>query len=55
MNDVQFKVVKNGTDWIGDETGNNVTFNLTGAGTFTAYCDGSKVLLKAPPSTWRST
>jgi uncharacterized repeat protein (TIGR02543 family) len=33
--DVQLKVVKNGQDWIGDENGNNVTFNLTGAGTFT--------------------
>ncbi len=25
------KVVKNGTEWIGDETGNNVTFNVTTA------------------------
>ena len=33
--DVQLKAVKNGADWYGDETGNNVTFNLTGAGTFT--------------------
>ncbi len=32
---VQLKVVKNGTTWIGDQNGNNVTFNLTGAGTFT--------------------
>ena len=32
---VQLKVVKNGAEWLGDETGNNVTFNLTGAGTFT--------------------
>ena len=32
---VQLKVVKNGTTWIGDQSGNNVTFNLTGAGTFT--------------------
>nr|WP_316614812.1 hypothetical protein [uncultured Ruminococcus sp.] len=31
MKDVQLKAVKNGTTWIGDETGNNVTFNLTGA------------------------
>ena len=42
MKDVQLKAVKNGTTWIGDETGNNVTFNLTGAGTFTVYCDGEK-------------
>ena len=35
MKDVQLKAVKNGTTWIGDETGNNVTFNLTGPGTFT--------------------
>lgn len=37
--DVQLKVVKNGSDWYGDETGNNVTFNLTGAGTFTVSID----------------
>ena len=42
MEDVQLKAVKNGTEWIGDETGNNVTFNLTGAGTFTVFCDGAK-------------
>ena len=42
MSDVQLKVVKNGTVWIGDSTGNNVTFNLSGAGTFTVYCDGTK-------------
>ena len=32
---VQLKAVKNGAEWYGDETGNNVTFALTGAGTFT--------------------
>ena len=32
---VQLKAVKNGSEWIGDKTGNNVTFNLTGPGTFT--------------------
>lgn len=37
--DVQLKVVKNGSEWYGDETGNNVTFNLTGAGTFTVSID----------------
>ena len=42
MEDVQLKAVKNGADWIGDATGNNVTFDLTGAGTFTVYCDGEK-------------
>ncbi|MBQ6336740.1 MAG: DUF5121 domain-containing protein, partial [Ruminococcus sp.] len=42
VDDVQLKAVKNGTTWIGDETGNNVTFNLNGAGTFTVYCDGEK-------------
>ena len=36
---VQLKTVKNGSDWIGDETGNNVTFNLNGAGTFTVVYD----------------
>ena len=40
--DVQLKAVKNGSEWIGDETGNNVTFNLKSAGTFTVYCDGTK-------------
>ena len=39
---VQLKAVKNGAEWIGDETGNNVTFNVTEAGTFTVYCDGTK-------------
>jgi hypothetical protein len=33
--DVQLKVVKNGSDWIGDDNGNIVSFNLTGAGNFT--------------------
>ncbi len=28
-NDVQLKVVKNQSEWIGDATGNNVTFNVT--------------------------
>ncbi len=37
--DVQLKVVKNGAEWIGDATGNNVTFNLTGAGSFTVAID----------------
>ena len=32
---VELKVVKNGSEWIGDASGNNVTFDLTGAGTFT--------------------
>jgi hypothetical protein len=32
---VQLKVVKNGSEWYGDANGNNVTFNLTGAGEFT--------------------
>ncbi|MEE1060450.1 MAG: hypothetical protein UH080_01335 [Ruminococcus sp.] len=30
-NGLQLKVVKNNTDWIGDETGNNITFNVTTA------------------------
>ena len=38
---VQLKAVKNGAEWIGDETGNNVTFNVTEAGTFTVYCNGT--------------
>lgn len=33
--DVQLKVVKDGSDWIGDDNGYNVSFNLTGAGNFT--------------------
>ena len=32
---VQLKAVVNGTAWVGDLTDNNVTFNLTDAGTFT--------------------
>ena len=37
---VQLKTVKNETEWIGDAvSGDNVTFNLTGAGTFTVYYD----------------
>ena len=36
---VQLKTVKNGSDWIGDAAGGNVTFDLTGAGTFTAVYD----------------
>ena len=36
---VQLKVVKNGETWIGDATGNNFTFNLTGAGSFTVTID----------------
>ena len=39
FDDVQLKTVKNGAEWIGDKTGNNVTFNLTGAGTFTVVYD----------------
>ena len=42
INAVQLKAVKNGETWIGDATGNNVTFNVTEAGTFTVYCDGEK-------------
>lgn len=38
---VQLKVVKNNDEWIGDETGNNVEFKLTGAGTFTVVFDPS--------------
>ena len=38
-NDVQLKVVRNGAEWIGDATGNNVIFNLTDAGTFTVVFD----------------
>ena len=36
---VQVQTVKNGTAWIGDKDGNNVTFALTGAGTFTVLYD----------------
>ena len=31
MNGYQFKVTKNGTEWYGDEAGNNITFNVTTA------------------------
>ena len=36
---VQLKVVKNGAEWIGDSVGQNITFNLTGAGSFTVVYD----------------
>ena len=36
---VQLKTVKDGVEWIGDKTGNNVTFDLTGEGTFTVVYD----------------
>ena len=36
---VQLKTVKNGAEWIGDKNDQNVTFNLTGAGTFTVVYD----------------
>ncbi len=31
VGEYQFKIVRNGTDWIGDATGNNVTFNVVQA------------------------
>ena len=31
MNGYQFKVTKNGTEWYGDEDGNNISFNVTTA------------------------
>lgn len=37
--DVLLKVVKNGSEWIGDDNGDNVSFNLTGAGNFTVSID----------------
>ena len=36
---VQLKAVKNGTEWIGDDKGNNVAFAVTGPGTFTVTYD----------------
>ncbi len=36
---IQLKVVKNGSEWIGDSTGNNVMFYVTGAGDFTVAID----------------
>ena len=39
VKDVQLKVVKNGTEWIGDANNQNVTFDLTGAGSFTVTID----------------
>ncbi len=40
-NAVQLKVVKNGEEWIGDETDNNVTFRILAPGTFTVTYDPS--------------
>ena len=39
FSDIQLKVVKDGEDWIGDETGNNVTFSMKQAGSFTVTLD----------------
>ena len=39
VDDIQLKVVKDGQDWIGDETGNNVTFSMKQAGSFTVTLD----------------
>ncbi len=36
---VQLKAVKNDTEWIGDDKGNNVAFAVTGPGTFTVSYD----------------
>ena len=39
ISDIQLKVVKDGEDWIGDKTGENVTFSMTQAGSFTVTID----------------
>ena len=39
IEDIQLKVVKDGQDWFGDETGNNVTFSMKQAGSFTVTID----------------
>ena len=39
MEDVQLKAVVNGSDWYGDATGNNVTFNVTEPSEFTVTFD----------------
>ncbi len=39
FSDIQLKVVKDGVDWIGDETGDNVTFSMKQAGSFTVTLD----------------
>ena len=39
FSDIQLKVVKDGQDWIGDEAGNNVTFSMKQAGSFTVTLD----------------
>ncbi|MBR3522422.1 MAG: hypothetical protein IKN75_07920 [Prevotella sp.] len=39
VDDIQLKVVKDGQDWIGDETGNNVTFSMKQSGSFTVTID----------------
>ena len=39
FSDIQLKVVKDGVDWIGDKTGNNVTFSMKQAGSFTVTLD----------------
>lgn len=39
ISDIQLKVVKDGEDWIGDKTGENVTFSMKQAGSFTVTLD----------------
>jgi len=39
FSDIELKVVKDGEDWIGDETGFNVTFSMKQAGSFTVTLD----------------
>ena len=36
---IQIKVVKNNDVWYGDDDGNNITFNMSGAGSFTVTFD----------------
>ena len=46
---VQLKVVK-GSEWIGDANGDNVIFNLTGAGTFTVWLDADNSVVSVEGS-----
>ena len=56
VNNIELKVVKDGNDWKGDFMGNNVKFDLSGAGTFkvlfntttgVAFVEGSIVVPKS--------
>ena len=45
ISDIQLKVVKNKSEWIGDEGNNNVTFNMKAAGDFTVVLNAEHTVV----------